>query len=137
MAGKVLFLPTGPVASLESSALYRAESSACGFGFCCGDMVLVKRCCALWDSRIRSLFVHGLWAEHWNPSSWKEYLAAGETEDELRAIRQSTHTGRPLGEEEFVRDLEEATKRSLSPQTGGRPAKLAEDSAQTQLTFEI
>ncbi|WP_399257197.1 transposase [Terriglobus albidus] len=78
-----------------------------------------------------------LWTANWNRSSWKEYLAEKETEEELRANRQSTHSGRPLGDESFVRDLEEATERSLSPQRGGRPAKATGNSEQAQLTFEI
>ena len=64
-----------------------------------------------------------LWAKHWSPASWKAYLDGGETDADLRAVRQSTHTGRPLGDASFVRDLEEATQRSLSPKTGGvRPS---------------
>ncbi|MGO4518847.1 hypothetical protein AB4Y89_23880 [Terriglobus sp. 2YAB30_2] len=78
-----------------------------------------------------------LWAANWKRSSWKEYLAEKETEEELQAIRQSTHTGRPLGDESFVRDLEGATERPLSPQKGGRPAKATGNSVQAQLTFEI
>ena len=77
-----------------------------------------------------------LWAEHWDPTTWKEYLEAGETDEELKAIRQCTHTRRPLGEESFVRDLEEATQRPLSPKAGGRPAKSVEDSRQSTLFFE-
>ena len=77
-----------------------------------------------------------LWAEYWSPATWKAYLDAGETDEELKAIRQCTHTGRPLGEESFVRDLEEATQRSLSPKTGGRPAKSEGDSRQCMLFLE-
>ena len=36
----------------------------------------------------------------------------GEIESRLAAIRQCTHTGRPLGSEEFVQALEESMKRS-------------------------
>ena len=49
------------------------------------------------------------WQTHWTNTSWREYLAAGETETELTSIRQSTHTGRPLGTQEFVHALESAT----------------------------
>jgi len=76
------------------------------------------------------------WRQRWDPSSWKEYLLAGQTEDEIQSVRQSTHTGRPLGTEEFVRDLEEATERTLAPQKGGRPPKAAEDDRQCEFSFE-
>ena len=61
------------------------------------------------------------WKERWSNSSWMEYLKAGGSESENMAVRQSTHTGRPLGTEEFVHELEELTKRPLVPRKGGRP----------------
>jgi len=73
------------------------------------------------------------WKERWNVSSWREFLAAGETESESTALRQSTHTGRPLGAEEFVKEREEATRRPLAPRKGGRPAKLGQDERQGEL----
>ena len=75
----------------------------------------------------------GEWNERWNVSSWKAFLADGATEPEMAAIRQSTHTGRPLGTEEFVNGLEEATKRALAPRKGGRPAKLTTEERQGEL----
>jgi len=77
-----------------------------------------------------------LWAKHWDSASWREYLTEGGSEDEIQAIRQSTHTGRPLGEEAFVKNLEETMNRTLSPQRGGRPTNQTERSAQAQLVFE-
>jgi putative transposase len=65
------------------------------------------------------------WAGHWNASSWREYLRAGASESEIRSVRQCTHTGRPLGAEEFVKELEERTRRALFPRKGGRPAMAA------------
>jgi hypothetical protein len=52
-----------------------------------------------------------LWQNHWTHASCREYLAAGERETELASIRQCTHTGRPLGTEEFVHALEESMDR--------------------------
>ena len=75
------------------------------------------------------------WRERWDVSSWKQYLLAGETESEILSVRQSTHTGRPLGTEEFVRDLEKATERTLAPQKGGRPSK-AINERQSEFSFE-
>lgn len=61
---------------------------------------------------------------------------AGETESALAAIRQCTHTGRPLGTTEFVKRLEETTRRQLAPGKGGRPAKPATDPNQEALDFD-
>jgi putative transposase len=76
------------------------------------------------------------WQERWEGSSWREYLAAGETESERMAVRQCTHTGRPLGSEEFVHELEEAANRPLAPRKGGRPSRLAKEERQCELVFE-
>jgi putative transposase len=76
------------------------------------------------------------WQQRWTPASWREYLAAGTTEAEVEAIRQSTHTGRPLGTSEFVNTLEPMLKCQLAPQRGGRASKPAEDRRQTTLGFE-
>jgi hypothetical protein len=42
----------------------------------------------------------------WTARAWREYLAAGEMESKLTEIRRCTHTGRPLGNAEFVQALE-------------------------------
>jgi putative transposase len=76
-----------------------------------------------------------LWLKRWTPADWREYLAAGETEKALALIRQSTHTGRPLGTEEFVRALEESTDRQLVRQKGGRAAKPRPDVRQGGFDF--
>jgi len=70
------------------------------------------------------------WREQWTAESWREHLRAGETEEEREAIRRCTHTGRPLGTEEFTGWLEEHTQRLLRPQKGGRPKKLIDDRQQ-------
>lgn len=71
----------------------------------------------------------------WSKQSWKEYLATGETQEEIAAIRQCTHSGRPLGAESFVRSLEDATQRRLSPQKGGRGKSTAKDRSQVTFGF--
>ena len=78
-----------------------------------------------------------LWENHWTNVSWREYLAAGETETELASIRQCTHTGRPLGTQEFVHALEESMERRLVPQKGGRPAKPRPNTRQSDLDFGL
>ena len=75
------------------------------------------------------------WRERWDVTSWKGYLAAGDTDAERAAIRQCTHSGRPLAAEEFIHELEQRTKRSLAPRKGGRPAELAADERQSELDF--
>ncbi len=77
-----------------------------------------------------------LWSKRWSAGSWREYLAAGETEAEVTAIRQCTHTGRPLGTAEFIRSLEQATLRHLAPQKGGRPGKVRDHRGQQVLAFQ-
>ncbi len=77
-----------------------------------------------------------LWSKRWSAGSWREYLAAGETEAEVTAIRRCTHTGRPLGTAEFVCSLEHATLRRLAPQKGGRPGKVRDHRGQRVLAFE-
>jgi len=76
------------------------------------------------------------WRERWNESSWREYLAAQGTEEEIAALRQCTYSGRPLGTPEFIDGLEKAMKRQLAPQKGGRPKKKAIDKNQGALVFD-
>lgn len=83
---------------------------------------------------------HGLemtaWKRRWSSETWKQYLRAGENESERAAIRQCTHTGRPLGGESFVQSLEQSTHRRLSPQKGGRPRNAGGDQSQAALVFD-
>jgi hypothetical protein len=75
------------------------------------------------------------WNRRWSKESWKQYLASGESPAELMAIRQCTHTGRPLGPESFIQSLEDVTQRRLSPQKGGRPKAETEVPMQAPLAF--
>jgi len=54
---------------------------------------------------------------------------------EHTAIRQCTHTGRPLGTPEFIAALEERMQRKLTPKKGGRPETSREDRNQSELDF--
>jgi putative transposase len=62
-----------------------------------------------------------IWSKRWSAKNWQTYLASSEPDDQLAAIRQCTHTGRPLGTPHFVHSLEVATLRRLAPEKGGRP----------------
>ena len=55
------------------------------------------------------------WRKRWTVAEWAEHLAAGESASEAARVRQYTHTGRPLGSEQFVADLEHSTLRTLTP----------------------
>ena len=76
------------------------------------------------------------WGRHWTAGTWREYLAEGELESKLAVIRQRTHTGRPLGNAEFVQDLEKATQRQLTLQKRGPREKIVTDRRQSELTFD-
>jgi hypothetical protein len=81
---------------------------------------------------------HGLAAilyqqKRWTATQWSEYRAESPTD--LSALRQYTHTGRPLGTTEFVAALEQTTSRPLAPRKGGRPKKPETDAAQDGFAF--
>lgn len=66
------------------------------------------------------------WIEYfrgWNHAEWAEILAAGMTEAERNAVRRSTHTGEPLGSQEYVTTLERKLGRRLRVGGPGRPRK--------------
>lgn len=63
------------------------------------------------------------WRKRWTVAEWAAYLAAGESASDLASVRQYTHTGRPLGSQEFVADLERMTERALAARKVGRPEK--------------
>jgi putative transposase len=73
------------------------------------------------------------WNKVWDPVSWREFLVADDRAEHLEALRRNTHTGRPLGDAAFVKNLEGKLQRRLSPQKGGRPVKDRAD--QRQHTF--
>lgn len=56
---------------------------------------------------------------------WRAYLRGGLDDEMLDRLRMYSRTGRPLGGEDFVRDLEERTDRTLMPQKRGPKAKPA------------
>ena len=76
------------------------------------------------------------WRQRWDAASWREFLGQGTTEVELNAIRQCTHTGRPLGGSDFVKELERETQRRLAPRKGGRPLRAEKDQRQNSFDFE-
>ena len=77
-----------------------------------------------------------MWRSQWTPSEWRNYLAVGELESRLAVIRQRTHTGRPLGNAEFVHSMEKLAQRRLAPLKRGPREKVVIDRSQGELTFE-
>ena len=78
------------------------------------------------------------WQERWESGSWLRYLREKDAEEELAAIRECTHTGRPFGTPEFVQAMQAATQRCLTLQKRGRRKKEtgATDDRQTTLVFD-
>jgi putative transposase len=54
-----------------------------------------------------------LWRSRFDGNSWKEFLKVGLVASERDHIRMATRTGRPLGTDDFVRQLEKLTGRTL------------------------
>ena len=61
------------------------------------------------------------------PLAWGAWLAQGVPKEETEAIRHATRTGRPCGDEAFVRDLEVKLARALLPLKRGRKSKPSRD----------
>ena len=75
------------------------------------------------------------WQSRWTAENWRGVLLErAELEQELRAIRRATYTGRPLGSKQFVAGLEEKLGRILEVRPGGRTKQRA-DRCTDQLQF--
>jgi putative transposase len=65
--------------------------------------------------------------EQWRDKSagmdWQAHLSLPQDKDTIVRLRSNTHTGRPLGKEDFITRLEEQVGRSLRPPPMGRPRK--------------
>jgi putative transposase len=77
----------------------------------------------------------GWWQKRWTVDTWLGYLANGESTEEVTALRQFTHTGRPLGSAAFVADLEKSSMRRLAPRKRGRRQKPVADSNQQDIAW--
>jgi putative transposase len=65
---------------------------------------------------------------------WRDFLAIDSPDADLAQFRLHTATGRPLGSEEFLRDLEAASGRVLLPQKRGpKPREAVEKATQTAI----
>ena len=61
------------------------------------------------------------WREVRGRGDWGDVLRGTALENECRCLRQATYSGLPLGETEFVQDLEKDAGRRLTPGRVGRP----------------
>ena len=77
-----------------------------------------------------------LWRQTWTPATWREYLDAAGSAEEVEALRRNTHTGRPLGAPDFVATLEKALNRRLRAEKGGRPPKEEHEVRQQAFGFD-
>jgi len=73
-------------------------------------------------------------SQRWTPAEWVEFLAAAESPIDVRELRRSTHTGRPLGTPEFEA-LEKSSLRPLAARKTGRRKRPGKDKLQAGLTF--
>ncbi len=63
------------------------------------------------------------WSREWRPARWQKQLRDPQDEKEMRNLRLSTHTGRPLATDSFLSKLEYRLSRRLRPLPVGRPPK--------------
>ncbi len=64
------------------------------------------------------------WREEYTAVRWRQVLRDGIEEEAFRErLRVATRTGRPLGSDHFVEDMERALNRPLRPREPGRPKK--------------
>ena len=131
-----ILLPAGPAAPLGGVALYRAQSGASRFGLGAELWPWSSAACHCGAKEQDEHLTLEPWRSHWTNTTWQEHLSAGETEARLAVIRQRTHTGRPLGTEEFIQDLEKVTQRRKALQKRGPREKIVTDRRQGELTFD-
>jgi putative transposase len=75
------------------------------------------------------------WRDCYSADRWRETLRLGVDEEGLRErLRSATRTGRPLGSDEFLDEIERSTSRALRPRPVGRPRKAPQG---PQLRLEI
>lgn len=64
------------------------------------------------------------WRTDWTSTAWSALLESHERDEVFdRYLEQCTRTGRPVGDLEFVVELERRLERSLRPGKAGRPPK--------------
>ena len=78
------------------------------------------------------------WASRDEIQDWRQWLAPGNENEVDKRIRERTFTGRPCGNETFVREAERLIGRQLSPRKPGpKPKKAKPDDSAIWTTDEI
>ncbi len=79
------------------------------------------------------------WRVEYSPEQWREVLHTTVAEEaEAERIREATRTGRPLGEEAFVREMERRLQRRLTVgKPGPSPRSAMRDQTRLRLAEEI
>jgi putative transposase len=62
-----------------------------------------------------------IWNKMISAEQWRRELLSGIDEEQLKRIRLSTHTGRPLGTDSFISKVEKMIGRRVRPMPVGRP----------------
>jgi putative transposase len=76
------------------------------------------------------------WRRRWTACEWSDALQSGVADtDWLARLRQATRTGRPLGSESFVEQVECSVRRALRPGRRGRRPRI--DAAQASRELGI
>ena len=74
------------------------------------------------------------WRAQWSPDTWEEALNRGIADAALfERIRESTRTGRPAGDADYLKRAEEMTGRRLRPGTRGPKPRVRDQAAYLQL----
>jgi len=130
MAESLLLLPGGGVGSGPGDGV-----RGCGLAWSNARRILNGRAQALtWAGSVPGRLDMEWWQSRWTAENWRGVLLErAESEQELRAIRRATYTGRPLGSKQFIAGLEEKLG-LLEVRPGGRTKRNADRRAD-QLQF--
>lgn len=63
------------------------------------------------------------WRQISSSVDWKKFLEKVQSKEQIKQIRLSTHTGRPLASDSFISKLEKLLNKRLRPLPVGRPKK--------------
>jgi hypothetical protein len=136
VAGALLFLPSGRGASLGIPALYRTQSGTSLHRGISAGLALVFRGGPLRYWIGRPVVEHGCLGAPMSSGDWHAYLQATQHQSSLRAIRDSTYSGRPLGSPEFIRALERQAHRPFTRRKPGPKKRSESDQQQAIFSFD-
>ena len=103
LAGTVLLLPTASATPWEALRYTELNPVRAGLVADAGSWPWSSATAHLGQTSAEGFLDIEPWQHNWSATTWRAYLAAGETQSELAAIRHCTYTGRPMGTAEFIR----------------------------------